>query len=162
MSDRETSGVDFVRARVAEDVKNGRFGGKVQTRWPPEPNGYIHLGHSKGIWLSFGIAEEFGGRCKLRFDDTNPTKEDQEYVVAIEEDVKWLGYQWEEIVFASDYYQQLYGLGRAADSRMARPMSTRFRKDEISRYRGTPTEPGTDSPYRDRSVEENLDLFSSG
>jgi len=159
MSDRENAGVDFVRARVAEDVKNGRFGGKVQTRWPPEPNGYIHLGHSKGIWLSFGIAEEFGGKCKLRFDDTNPTKEDQEYVVAIEEDVKWLGYRWEEIVFASDYYQQLYDwavklieAGKAYVDSLSR--------EEISSHRGTPTEPGTDSPYRNRSVEENLDLLA--
>ncbi|MFW6292943.1 MAG: glutamate--tRNA ligase family protein, partial [Spirochaetota bacterium] len=159
MSDRENTGVDFVRARVAEDVKNGRFGGKVQTRWPPEPNGYIHLGHSKGIWLSFGIAEEFDGKCKLRFDDTNPTKEDQEYVVAIEEDVKWLGYEWEEIVFASDYYEQLYYWavrliqdGKAYVDSLSR--------EEISALRGTPTEPGKDSPYRGRSVEENLDLFA--
>ena len=93
MSDTSSTGVDFVRARVAEDVKNGRFGGKVQTRWPPEPNGYLHIGHAKGIWLSFGIAEEFGGKCNLRFDDTNPTKEDVEYVEAIQADVRELGYQ---------------------------------------------------------------------
>ncbi|MFW5718290.1 MAG: glutamine--tRNA ligase/YqeY domain fusion protein [Spirochaetota bacterium] len=158
MSDRESTGVDFVRARVAEDVKNGRFGGKVQTRWPPEPNGYIHIGHAKGIWLSFGIAAEFGGACKLRFDDTNPTKEEEEFVVAIEDDVRWLGYEWEEVVFASDYYEQLYEWavklikdGKAYVDSLSR--------EEISRYRGTPTEPGRNSPHRDRSVAESLDLF---
>ncbi|MFW6293158.1 MAG: glutamine--tRNA ligase/YqeY domain fusion protein [Spirochaetota bacterium] len=158
MSDTENTGVDFVRARVAEDVKNGRFGGKVQTRWPPEPNGYIHIGHAKGIWLSFGIADEFGGKCKLRFDDTNPTKEEEEFVVAIQDDVRWLGYEWEEVVFASDYYEQLYewalrliGQGEAYVDSLSR--------EQITEYRGTPTEPGRNSPYRDRPVEENLELF---
>ena len=158
MSDRESSSVDFVRSRVAEDVKNGRFGGKVRTRWPPEPNGYIHLGHAKGIWLSFGIAAEFGGTCKLRFDDTNPTRESEEYVEAIKEDVVWLGYTWEEVVFASDYYEQLYEWavtlikdGKAYVDSLSR--------EEISAYRGTPTEPGMNSPYRERPIDESLDLF---
>ena len=158
MSDTESTAVDFVRARVAEDVKNGRFGGKVQTRWPPEPNGYIHIGHAKGIWLSFGIAEEFGGKCKLRFDDTNPTREEEEFVVAIQDDVRWLGYEWEEVVFASDYYEQLYewavqliGQGQAYVDSLSR--------EQITEYRGTPTEPGRNSPYRDRPVDENLALF---
>ncbi len=159
MSDREKTGVDFVRARVAEDVKNRRFGGKVQTRWPPEPNGYIHLGHAKGIWLSFGIAEEFGGNCKLRFDDTNPLKEEEEYVVAIKEDVAWLGYQWEEIVFASDYYDTLYQWAVAL-VRGGKAYVDSLSREEISAYRGTPTEPGRDSPYRERPVEENLDLLA--
>jgi glutaminyl-tRNA synthetase len=158
MSDKESSSVDFVRARVAEDTKNGRFGGKVQTRWPPEPNGYIHIGHSKGIWLSFGIAQEFGGKCKLRFDDTNPTREDEEFVRAIQEDVQWLGYQWEEVVFASDYYEQLceWAMRLIRDGKAYVDSLTR---EQISEYRGTPTEPGRNSPHRERSVEENVDLF---
>jgi glutaminyl-tRNA synthetase len=158
MSDTESSGVDFIRARVAEDTKSGRFGGKVQTRWPPEPNGYIHIGHAKGIWLSFGIAEEFGGKCKLRFDDTNPTKEEEEFVVAIQDDVKWLGYQWEEVVFASDYYQQLYDWALEL-IRDGKAYVDSLSREEITEYRGTPTERGRNSPYRERSVEENLDLF---
>ncbi len=158
MSDTENTGVDFVRARVAEDVKNGRFGGKVQTRWPPEPNGYIHIGHAKGIWLSFGIAEEFGGKCKLRFDDTNPTKEEEEFVVAIEDDVRWLGYEWEEVVFASDYYEQLYEWAVKL-IRDGKAYVDSLSREEITGYRGTPTEPGRNSPYRDRPVEENLELF---
>ncbi len=158
MSDRDSFGVDFVRARVAEDVKSGRFGGKVQTRWPPEPNGYIHIGHAKGIWLSFGIAEEFGGTCKLRFDDTNPTREEEEYVVAIEEDVAWLGYQWEEVVFASDYYDTLYEWALKL-VREGKAYVDSLSREEISAYRGTPTEPGRNSPYRDRPVAENVDLF---
>jgi glutaminyl-tRNA synthetase len=158
MSDREGFGVDFVRARVAEDVENGRFGGAVQTRWPPEPNGYIHIGHAKGIWLSFGIAEEFGGKCKLRFDDTNPTREEEEYVVAIEEDVAWLGYRWEEVVFASDYYDTLYEWALKL-IRDGKAYVDSLSREEISAYRGTPTEPGRNSPYRDRPVGENLDLI---
>ncbi len=158
MSDRESNGVDFVRARVAEDVKNGRFGGKVQTRWPPEPNGYIHLGHAKGIWLSFGIAEEFGGACKLRFDDTNPTKESVEFVEAIKEDVAWLGYEWEEVVFASDYYEQLYDWALTL-IRDGKAYVDSLSREEISSFRGTPTEPGRNSPFRERPVQENLELF---
>jgi len=159
MNERETTGLDFIRARVVEDNRTGRFDGRVQTRFPPEPNGYLHIGHAKAISLDFGIAEEFGGKCKLRFDDTNPTKEDEEFVRAIKEDVSWLGYSWEEVVYASDYYEQLYEWavkliedGKAyVDSQSA---------EEITASRGTPTEVGSDSPYRGRSVEENLALFS--
>ena len=158
MSDTAPVSTDFIRERVRTDLEAGRFDGTVQTRWPPEPNGYIHLGHAKGIWLSFGIAEEFGGKCKLRFDDTNPVKEDQEYVRAIEEDVQWLGYQWEEVVFASDYFEQLYEW--AVDLiKAGKGYVDSQSREEISRMRGTPTEPGTDSPYRNRAIDESLDLF---
>ncbi|TVQ27187.1 MAG: glutamine--tRNA ligase/YqeY domain fusion protein [Spirochaetaceae bacterium] len=158
MSDSQSVGTDFIRARIVDDLKSGRFS-RVQTRWPPEPNGYIHIGHAKGIWLSFGIAEDFGGACKLRFDDTNPTRENEEYVRAIEHDVRWLGYQWEEVVFASDYYQQLFDwavLLINAGSAYVDSLS----REEISAYRGSPTEPGRNSPFRDRTIGENLDLFN--
>jgi len=158
MSDTDTTGMDFIRAAVVEDNKTDRFGGKVQTRFPPEPNGYLHIGHAKAISMDFGVAGEFGGKCRLRFDDTNPTKEDEEFVHAIKEDVRWLGHSWEEGVFASDYFEQLYEWavklirdGKAyVDSQSA---------EEITATRGTPTEVGTDSPFRNRSVDENLDLF---
>ena len=159
MSDTDRNPQDFIRARVAEDIASNRFGGAVQTRWPPEPNGYIYLGHIRGVSLSFGIAEEFGGKCKLRFDDTNPTKEDDEFVQAIADDIRWLGYEWEEIVFASDYYQQLYDWAVQLVEKGVAYVDS-LSKDEISEYRGTPTEPGRDSPYRQRSIEENLDLFT--
>jgi glutaminyl-tRNA synthetase len=158
MSDSEKTAEDFIRARVAEDIRSGRFGGRVQTRWPPEPNGYIYLGHIRGVSLSFGIAEEFGGKCKLRFDDTNPTKEEEEFVQAIMDDIKWLGYEWEEVVFASDYYQQLYDWAVQLVEKGVAYVDSQTR-EEISATRGTPTEPGTNSPYRERSVQENLDLF---
>ncbi len=150
---------DFIRTMVAEDRKNNKHGGRVATRFPPEPNGYLHIGHAKSICLNFGIAAEFGGTCNLRFDDTNPAKEETEYVQAIEADVRWLGFDWGNRLFhASDYFDKLYdyavrliGMGKAyVDSLSA---------DEIRTYRGTPTEPGKDSPYRGRSIEENLDLF---
>ena len=159
MSDTDRNPQDFIRARVAEDIASNRFGGAVQTRWPPEPNGYIYLGHIRGVSLCFGIAEEFGGKCKLRFDDTNPTKEDDEFVQAIADDIRWLGYEWEEIVFASDYYQQLYDWAVQLVEKGVAYVDS-LSKDEISEYRGTPTEPGRDSPYRQRSIEENLDLFT--
>lgn len=158
MSDTTSSGLDFIRARVVEDIKSDRFGGRVQTRWPPEPNGYIHIGHAKGLSLSFSIAEEYGGQCKLRFDDTNPTREDEEFVRGIMNDVQWLGYQWEAVVYASDYYQQLYEWAVRL-IRDGKAYVDSLSREEISRYRGTPTEPGKNSPYRDRSAEENLDLF---
>jgi glutaminyl-tRNA synthetase len=151
---------DFIRAIVADDVKAGRHGGRVATRFPPEPNGYLHIGHAKSICLNFGIAAEFAGVCNLRFDDTNPVTEDVEYVRAIQTDVRWLGFEWAgEPKYASDYFEKLYEYaihliqhGDAyVDSQSA---------DEIRRSRGTLTEPGTPSPYRDRSVEENLDLLA--
>lgn len=151
-------GRDFLRAAVAADLESG-VTIEVVTRFPPEPNGYLHLGHAKAICVNFGIAEEFGGRCNLRFDDTNPVKEEQEFVDAQMEDIRWLGFDWgERELYASDYFEQLYdwaceligkGLAYVDDQT----------PDEVRANRGTPTEPGTDSPYRDRSPEENLDLF---
>jgi glutaminyl-tRNA synthetase len=155
--DREP--VDFIRAIVAEDVAAGRNEGRVVTRFPPEPNGYLHIGHAKAICLDFGVAREFGGTCNLRFDDTNPTKEDVEYVDAIEDDVRWLGFQWRHIHFASDYFEQLYEYAvRLIRTGLAYVDSQS--PDEIRVNRGTLTSPGVESPYRRRSVEENLDLFA--
>jgi glutaminyl-tRNA synthetase len=151
---------DFIRTIVTEDVRLGKHGGRVATRFPPEPNGYLHIGHAKSICLNFGVAAEFGGTCNLRFDDTNPTTEDVEYVESIMEDVRWLGFEWHgEPRYASDYFEQLYeyavhliGNGKAyVDSLTA---------EQIRQYRGTLTQPGQDSPYRNRSVEENLDVFA--
>ena len=152
--------VDFIRAIVTEDLKAGRNEGRVSTRFPPEPNGYLHIGHAKSICLNFGIAAEFSGACNLRFDDTNPTKEDIEYVQSIEADVRWLGFQWTgEPRYASDYFETLYGyavhLIRQGDAYVDSQTA-----DEIRQRRGTLTEPGVDSPFRSRSVDENLDLFA--
>ncbi len=154
------SAVDFIRAIVSADVKAGRNGGRVATRFPPEPNGYLHIGHAKSICLNFGVAAEFGGTCNLRFDDTNPTTENVEYAESIKADVRWLGFAWEgEPRYASDYFEQLYEyavhLIRHGDAYVD---SLSF--DEIRQLRGTLTEPGTDSPYRSRPVEESLDLFA--
>ena len=150
--------LDFVREIVADDQRSGRHGGRVHTRFPPEPNGYLHIGHAKAICLDFGVASEFGGLCNLRFDDTNPTKEDVEYVDAIQEDVRWLGFDWAAMLYASDYFELLY---RYAEQlvRDGKAYVDSLSADEIREYRGTLTEPGRNSPYRDRSVEENLDLF---
>jgi len=150
--------LDFVREIVAEDQRTGRHGGRVHTRFPPEPNGYLHIGHAKAICLDFGVAREFAGLCNLRFDDTNPTKEDVEYVDAIQEDVRWLGFEWAAMLYASDYFELLY---RYAEQliRDGRAYVDSLSADDIREYRGTLTEPGRNSPYRDRSVEENLDLF---
>lgn len=159
MSAPETS-ADFIREMIAADFRANKSRGRVVTRFPPEPNGYLHIGHAKSICLNFGIAAEYTGVCHLRFDDTNPTKEDREYVEAIQEDVRWLGFDWQDKLFyASDYYERLYKYavylithGKAyVDSLSA---------DEIREYRGSLTRPGRNSPYRDRSVEDNLDLFS--
>src|SRR3954463_9182406 len=150
---------DFIRTIVAEDRAAGKHGGRVATRFPPEPNGYLHIGHAKSICLNFGIADETGGTCNLRFDDTNPTKEDVEYVDAIKEDVEWLGFKWDALFFASDYFERLYECGVEL-IRRGRAYVDSLNADEIRRYRGTLTEPGTNSPYRDRSVDENLDLFA--
>jgi glutaminyl-tRNA synthetase len=149
---------DFIRDIVAADLRAGRHA-TVVTRFPPEPNGYLHIGHAKSICLNFGIAREFGGRCHLRFDDTNPTKEEQEYLEAIEADVRWLGFDWgEHLYHASDYFDQLYDWAVHL-VRQGHAYVDDLSADEIREYRGTLTEPGTDSPYRDRPVEENLDLF---
>jgi glutaminyl-tRNA synthetase len=152
------AGQDFIRDIIRADLKSGRHG-TIVTRFPPEPNGYLHIGHAKAIGLNFGIAEEFGGRCHLRYDDTNPTKEDQEYIDAIERDVRWLGFEWgEHLYHASDYFEQLYDwaefLIRNGDAYVDDQT-----QDEMRAARGTLTEPGRNSPFRDRTVEENLDLF---
>ena len=150
--------LDFVREIVAEDQRTGKHGGRVHTRFPPEPNGYLHIGHAKAICLDFGVAIEFGGRCNLRFDDTNPTKEDVEYVESIQEDVRWLGFEWAAMFYASDYFELLYEYAKQL-IRDGKAYVDSLSADEIRDYRGTLTEPGKNSPYRDRSVEENLDLF---
>jgi glutaminyl-tRNA synthetase len=150
---------DFIREIVADDLKEGRHGRRVSTRFPPEPNGYLHIGHAKSICLNFGVAEEFGGLCNLRFDDTNPTKEDVEYVDSIQEDVHWLGFNWgDRMFYASDYFEQMY---RYAEQliRDGKAYVDSLTADEIREYRGTLTSPGRNSPYRERPVEENLDLF---
>jgi glutaminyl-tRNA synthetase len=150
---------DFVRAIVAEDSKTGKYGGRVMTRFPPEPNGYLHIGHAKSICLNFGIGMEFGGVCNLRFDDTNPTKEDVEYVDSIKEDIRWLGFSWEDREFyASDYFEQLYQWAeQLIHDGLAYVCS--LNGDQIREYRGTLTEPGKPSPDRNRPLEESLDLF---
>jgi glutaminyl-tRNA synthetase len=150
--------LNFIEQIVENDLKEGKNGGRIQTRFPPEPNGYLHIGHAKAICMDFGIAERYNGICNLRFDDTNPVKEDVEYVDSIQEDIQWLGYQWANIYYASDYFQQLWDLavklikeGKAyVDEQSA---------DEIAKQKGTPTVPGTESPFRNRPVEENLALF---
>lgn len=152
-------GVDFIRARIIEDNATGRYNGRVHTRFPPEPNGYLHLGHAKSICLNFGVAKEFNGLCNLRFDDTNPTKEEQEYVDSIREDVRWLGGDWQDREFyASNYFEQLYAYAEQFIT-MGKAYVDDLSAEEIREHRGTLTEPGRESPWRNRSVEENLDLF---
>jgi glutaminyl-tRNA synthetase len=150
--------VDFIRAIVDDDIATGRHGGRVATRFPPEPNGYLHIGHAKSICLNFGVAEERRGTCNLRFDDTNPTKEDVEYVEAIEEDVRWLGFSWDRLLFASDYFEHLYQFAVQL-IKQGQAYVDSLTAEQIREYRGTLTEPGRNSPYRDRTVAENLDLF---
>jgi glutaminyl-tRNA synthetase len=151
---------NFLREIIAEDVRTKKYGDAVvQTRFPPEPNGYLHVGHAKAICISFMLADEFGGRTNLRFDDTNPEKEEQEYVDAIQRDVRWLGFEWDRLCYASDYFGQLYEWAIAL-VRAGKAYVDDLSADEIREYRGTLTEPGKNSPYRERSVEENLDLFT--
>src|SRR5450755_1741658 len=151
---------NFIRDAMIEDLKTKKFGDAViQTRFPPEPNGYLHIGHAKAICLDFGLADEFGGKTNLRFDDTNPEKEEQEYVDAIQKDVHWLGFEWDRLCYASDYFGQLYEWAVQL-IKAGKAYVCDLTADEIRQYRGTPTEPGTDSPYRNRSVAENLDLFA--
>jgi glutaminyl-tRNA synthetase len=150
---------NFIRDIIKRDLESGKFGDAVvQTRFPPEPNGYLHIGHAKAICLDFGLADEFGGRTNLRFDDTNPEKEEQEYVDSIMADVRWLGFNWEELRYASDYFEQLYEWALKL-IRDGKAYVDDLTADEIRQHRGTLTEPGKESPYRNRSVEENLDLF---
>ncbi|MEA3345287.1 MAG: glutamine--tRNA ligase/YqeY domain fusion protein [Chloroflexota bacterium] len=150
---------DFIRDAIKEDLRTNRFDGRVHTRFPPEPNGYLHIGHAKAIWITFGIAEEFGGLYNLRFDDTNPVKEEGEYVEAIKEDVRWLGFDWEDReYYASDYFEQLYDWAVQL-IKDGKAYVDSLSPEEIKDYRGDFTTPGKESPYRNRSVEENLDLF---
>jgi glutaminyl-tRNA synthetase len=150
---------NFIRDIILEDLRTGKFQGRVHTRFPPEPNGYLHIGHAKSIWLNFGLAKEFGGKTNLRFDDTNPEKEEVEYVNSIKETVRWLGYDWEDREFyASDYFGQLYQWAVQL-IRSGQAYVCDLSAEEVRQYRGSLTEPGKPSPYRDRSVEENLDLF---
>ena len=150
---------DFIREIIDEDLKTGKYGGRVHTRFPPEPNGYLHIGHAKSICLNFGIAEQYGGLCNLRFDDTNPTKEEKEYVDAIIDNVRWLGFDWgDRLLFASDYFEQMHQYAVQL-IRSGKAYVDDLSAEEISEHRGTLTAPGRNSPYRDRSIEENLDLF---
>src|SRR5437868_1820841 len=149
---------NFIRDIIIEDIKAGRNNGRVQTRFPPEPNGYLHIGHAKAICLGFGLAEEFGGKCNLRFDDTNPSKEETEYVDSIMEDVRWLGFKWDGLFYASDYFAQLYEWAVQL-IKAGKAYVCDLSADEVRRYRGTLTEPGKESPYRNRTLDENLDLF---
>jgi len=149
---------DFIRNAVREDLTTSRFA-YVRTRFPPEPNGYLHIGHAKAMAIDFEIAREFGGTCNLRFDDTNPTKEEQEYVDAIIEDVRWLGYQWDELYFASDYFEELYEFAIKLIKK-GKAYVCDLSPEALREYRGTLTQPGRESPWRNRSVEENLDLFA--
>jgi glutaminyl-tRNA synthetase len=154
----ETTGPDFIREFINEDIARGRTPGKITTRFPPEPNGYLHIGHAKAICIDFGVARDYGGVCNLRMDDTNPSKENADYITAIQEDIRWLGFRWDNMVYASDYFERLYtwaefliqkGLAYVDDSGA----------EEISKMRGAPSEQGTPSPWRERPPEENLDLF---
>ena len=149
---------NFVREIIDEDLKTNKFAGRVHTRFPPEPNGYLHIGHAKSICLNFGIARDYKGKCNLRFDDTNPTKEEMEYVESIEQDVQWLGFNWDGMYYASDYFGQLYDYALQL-IRKGKAYVCDLNADQMRELRGTLTEPGKNSPYRDRSMEENLDLF---
>jgi len=151
---------NFIRDIITTDLKAGKHGGRVHTRFPPEPNGYLHIGHAKSICLNFGIARDYHGLCNLRFDDTNPSKEDVEYVTAIMEDVRWLGFDWgDRLFYASDYFEQLYQYAVQLIKK-GKAFVCDLSPEQVRQYRGTLTEPGTNSPYRNRSVEENLDLFA--
>ena len=158
-TEESTGSVDFVRAAIDQDLADGRFGGRVHTRFPPEPNGYLHIGHAMAICLDFGVAHEYGGMCNLRFDDTNPTKEDVEFVHSQQEDIRWLGFDWEgRLFYASDYFEQLFEFAMEL-IRDDKAYVDSLSADEIREYRGTLTEPGRNSPHRDRDLEESLSLF---
>src|SRR6516225_6806777 len=155
----DTGTSNFVRDIVIDDLKTGKYHGRVHTRFPPEPNGYLHIGHAKSICLNFGLAAEFGGKCNLRFDDTNPEKEETEYVDSIMENIRWLGFDWEDrLYYASDYFEQLYNWAVQL-IKAGKAYVCDLSAEEVRQYRGTLTEPGKESPYRNRSIEENLGLF---
>lgn len=157
--EKSTRPSNFIKSIIEEDLKTNKWGGKVHTRFPPEPNGYLHIGHAKSICLNFGLAEEYNGKCNLRFDDTNPTKEEVEYVESIKEDVRWLGFDWEDREFyASDYFEQLYEWAIKLIKK-GKAYVCDLSPVEVRQHRGTLTEPGIESPYRNRTIEENLELF---
>jgi glutaminyl-tRNA synthetase len=158
MSTPEAGPSNFIREIILKDLETNKYGGRVHTRFPPEPNGYLHVGHAKSITINFGFAKEFGGKCNLRFDDTNPTKEETEYVDSIMEDVRWLGGEWAGVYYASDYFEQLYEWAVQL-IKAGKAFVCDLSPEEVRKQRGTLTEPGQESPYRNRSVEENLDLF---
>src|ERR1700683_1259364 len=164
-ADDTTPSTNFIHQIIEADIASGKFAGRVQTRFPPEPNGYLHIGHAKSICLNFGTAKKYGGKCNLRFDDTNPEKEEQEYVDSIKNDVRWLlaqsasdGDPWDGLFYASDYFDQLYDWAVALIKK-GKAYVCDLTPDQVREHRGTPNHPGTDSPFRDRSVEENLKLF---
>ena len=154
----EKKSLNFIEQKVVKDLEEGKNGGRLQTRFPPEPNGYLHIGHAKAIAMDFGVAKKFGGVCNLRMDDTNPQKEDTEYVEAIERDIKWLGYEWGKVCYASDYFQELWDFAEWCIMN-GKAYVDEQTSEEIAAQKGTPTEPGTNSPYRDRPAEESLALF---
>jgi glutaminyl-tRNA synthetase len=159
MSTAETTpSRNFIEDIVDDDLRTNKYQGRVHTRFPPEPNGYLHIGHAKSICLNFGLAQKYGGKCNLRFDDTNPVKEEQEYIDSIQEDVRWLGFEWDGLYYASDYFEQLYEWAEQL-IRAGKAYVCDLTADQVRDYRGTLTAPGKESPYRNRSVEENLDLF---
>ena len=150
---------NFIKHIIDEDIQNGKNDGRVHTRFPPEPNGYLHIGHAKSICLNFGLAEEYGGLCNLRFDDTDPAKEEVEYVESIREDVRWLGFDWQDRqYYASDYFEQLFEFAVQLIKK-GKAYVDSLSSDQIREYRGTLTQPGKNSPYRERTIEENLDMF---
>lgn len=154
----EKKRLNFIEQIIEEDLSKGKNDGRIQTRFPPEPNGYLHIGHAKAICLDFGVAEKYNGVCNLRFDDTNPSKEDVEYVDSIQEDIAWLGYKWNEVFYASDYFQQLWDFAVKL-IKEGKAYVDEQTSEQIAEQKGTPTQPGTESPYRNRPVEENLALF---
>jgi len=155
----EVEHLNFIEQIVEEDIRSGKHGGRVHTRFPPEPNGYLHIGHSKSICLNFGLADKYSGKTNLRFDDTNPEKEEQEYVNSIKDDIRWLGFEWENELYASDYFEQIYEFAVTLIKKGLAYVDDQT-AEQIASQKGTPTEPGKSSPFRNRSVEENLDLFS--
>ena len=154
----EKKSLSFIEQIIINDLEEGKNGGRIQTRFPPEPNGYLHIGHAKAIHMDFGMAEKYNGICNLRFDDTNPSKEETEYVESIMEDIKWLGFQWENVYYASDYFQQLWDFAIKL-IKEGKAYIDEQTSEQIAQQKGTPTQPGTNSPYRDRPIEENLELF---
>src|SRR5689334_4050514 len=158
VSEVNKESLNFLEQIVEEDIRSGKHAGRVHTRFPPEPNGYLHIGHAKSICLNFGLADKYNGKTNLRFDDTNPETEETEYVESIKEDIRWLGFEWEHEFFASDYFEQIYAFAIALIKKGLAYVDDQT-AEQIASQKGTPTEPGKESPYRNRSIEESLDLF---